>query len=829
MASVSSALHGMMMLITPHHYYVEGFKLVHSSLPVIGYLFLGLGCFLLFTISINPIRWRIALAHIGIAILFVFVAISFAIVGQWGSSSIFIVFALCVLGAGFISLKQLTLNKQQTVSIQGDLFVALLALLAACQGWFLIVSRLQIGSNLAVLYLLFGLLYIVGGSLLLWAQLSRRIQRRHFEIIHFSLCGLFMTYLCFSWLTTGINGFMVFQGASVLIMCLLTKIGPLVDKREPNSLRVRLGVILPSVAILPLTVVVGLLCDRMELLALEEAKLAQRMQSTQYAQQIEKNTHKRFDRFMYMAQQISHGRDNPRLQQQILLNFGNDEPYLLECALYDEQGQERLSLTFQQGPAPYHQSMFDQLRSLYDAEQVKFRFIPQSDGSKGHVVLAAAIEEALTFSGMVACSFDQLFLETMVKQITPEASQRVAILNEEGQELIGYRGERFIFYPESLASDRSFRFVLQVDGLVQLESIGEQELITVYKHMPMFQWQMVTQYPVDETLQPIRHLRQTMLWLLLLLALIAMIGGMVLAAYLTKPLHMLMYAVDEFGHGRKDAPLPKGNVAEIAHLSEIFASMRAQLIKAAEEREQAIQMRDLFFSVAAHELKTPLTSLIGQAELLQRRARRDTGLLERYAQSINVIVAQAFRLNRMVTALLDISRLQHGRLVLDNELLDLQALIVQVLEEVRPTLSKHTIVSHSDTPEIMVYGDVLRLEQVIQNLINNAVKYSPNGGTIYVSLLRQGDNIEVQVRDEGIGIAAKDQPHLFERFFRAHTSQYSSIFGMGIGLYVVKEIVNLHQGTIEVESVEGQGSTFIVRLPLVKNIPVEKDQALTAT
>lgn len=183
----------------------------------------------------------------------------------------------------------------------------------------------------------------------------------------------------------------------------------------------------------------------------------------------------------------------------------------------------------------------------------------------------------------------------------------------------------------------------------------------------------------------------------------------------------------------------------------------------------------------------------------------------------------------MVTALLDISRLQHGRLVLDNELLDLQALIVQVLEEVRPTLSKHTIVSHSDTPEIMVYGDVLRLEQVIQNLINNAVKYSPNGGTIYVSLLRQGDNIEVQVRDEGIGIAAKDQPHLFERFFRAHTSQYSSIFGMGIGLYVVKEIVNLHQGTIEVESVEGQGSTFIVRLPLVKNIPVEKDQALTAT
>lgn len=828
MASVSSALHGIMMLITPHHYYSESFSLVHSYLPFIGYAFLGLGCFLLFTISIKPIRWRIAAAHLGVAILYAFIAISFALVDQWSGGSIFLVFSLSVLAAGFISLKQLTLFGQKAIAAPGDLFVTLLGLFAVCQGGMLIVSWLQSDSIGAMVEVLFGILYLVGGYVLIWAQLSSQIAKRYLFIIHFSLFSLFVVYMLFSLLTSRFNSFLITNVLFGLIMFLLLWIGPRIDKREPNSLRARLGLIFSSVAILPLAVVIGLLSDRMEALALEEAKLGQRMQSTQYAQQIEKNTHKRFDRFMYMVHQISHEQTDQRLQRQILVNFGNEESYLLECAVYDERGQKTSGVTFQQGPSPYHQSMFAQLKSHYDNEMVKFRFMPQSDGVKGHVVLAAAVKRALSFAGIVACSFDQLFLETMVKHIDPESSQRVAILNEDGLEVIGYKGERFIFYPETLEIERDFSFSYQDDGLVLLENTAEQEMITAYKDMPMLQWHVVTQYPVAETLIPIRNLRQTMLWVLLLLALIALVGGMVLAAYLTKPLHILMYAVDQFGHGRKDAPLPKGNFAEISHLSEAFALMRAQLIKAAEEREQAIQMRDLFFSVAAHELKTPLTSLIGQAELLQRRVRRDTGLLERYAQSINVIVAQAFRLNRMVTALLDISRLQHGRLVLDNELLDLQALVLQVIEEVRPTLSKHAIVYNSDASEAKVYGDILRLEQVIQNLINNAVKYSPNGGTIEVSLQRRGDSLEIRVRDEGVGIAAKDQPHLFERFFRAHASQYSTIFGMGIGLYVVKEIVSLHEGSIEVESEEGQGSTFIVRLPLV-HIAIEDVQALTVS
>lgn len=814
------------MLITPHHYYLAGFRLVHNNLPYIGYLFLGIGCFLLFTISIKPVRWRIAVAHLGVAMLYAFIAISFAMASQWSGSSIFFTLSLCVMGAGLISLNKLVRYGRQLTQSQGDLFVTLLGLCSLCQGAFLVISYLSVGSILGMAKVLFGISYLIGGSLLVWAQLSSGVRRKLFLAIHFSLCLLFIAYMLFSWLTSDLNSFLIFNAISGFLICFLPWLGTTIDKRDSNSLQARLGLIFSSVAILPLAMVIGLLSDRMENLTLEETKLSQRMQSIQYTQQIEKNTHKRFDRFIHMTHQIANTNSDPLLQRQIFLNFGNEEGYLSECAVYDETGKETYAITFQQGASPFHQTMFERLRENHDLELVQFQFIPQSEGVKGHIVLAAAIEDAFDFRGIVACSFDQLFLEAMVSNIQPETSQQFTLLNEDGLEVVAYRADRFIFYPDTITTSLHLGFLQPSDGIVEIKDTSEQKMITVYKDLPMLQWHMVTEYPVDRTLTQIHQLRQTMLWVLLLMACVAMVGGMVIASYLTKPLHMLIYAVDQFGHGTKDAPLPHGAVAEISHLSDAFDSMRAQLIKTAEEREQAIQIRDLFFSVAAHELKTPLTSLIGQAELLQRRARRDASLAERYAQSMNVIVAQAFRLNRMIIALLDISRLQHGKLTLDNELVNLQELVLQVVEEVRPTLMKHTIVYSADEENLTFHGDILRLEQVIQNLINNAVKYSPNGGTIQVSVHQRVDSLEIRVQDEGIGIAQKDLPYLFDRFFRAHTSQYSTIFGMGIGLYVVKEIISLHGGSIEVESREGKGSTFIVRLPFV-HAPVEELQALT--
>ncbi len=224
--------------------------------------------------------------------------------------------------------------------------------------------------------------------------------------------------------------------------------------------------------------------------------------------------------------------------------------------------------------------------------------------------------------------------------------------------------------------------------------------------------------------------------------------------------------------------------------------------------------RDVFLSVAAHELRTPLTALTGQAQLLRRRIIRDTGASQRDQRSIEVIVTQAERLSHMISALLDVTRIEQGQLSIERKPLDLVALVRQVAEELQPMFTRHTITYDMPETSIIIDGDVLRLEQVFHNLISNAVKYSPDGGTICVLVECNGENARVAISDQGIGIPVLALPHLFQRFYRAANADFRAISGMGVGLYVVKEIVALHEGSVVVASEEGVGSTFSVHLPL---------------
>jgi signal transduction histidine kinase len=167
--------------------------------------------------------------------------------------------------------------------------------------------------------------------------------------------------------------------------------------------------------------------------------------------------------------------------------------------------------------------------------------------------------------------------------------------------------------------------------------------------------------------------------------------------------------------------------------------------------------------------------------------------------------------------MLDSTRLEHGQLSIERAAVDLAALARQVVAEIQPTLDtgRHTIRLLAETQPLMVLGDMLRLEQVLQNLIGNAVKYSPGGGEIVVRLAQQDAQAHIEVHDTGIGIPAGALPQLFQRFYRAGNAGTQQISGMGIGLYVVREIVTLHGGTVAVESCEGAGSIFTVQLPLL--------------
>ncbi|HEU5011821.1 MAG TPA: ATP-binding protein [Roseiflexaceae bacterium] len=239
------------------------------------------------------------------------------------------------------------------------------------------------------------------------------------------------------------------------------------------------------------------------------------------------------------------------------------------------------------------------------------------------------------------------------------------------------------------------------------------------------------------------------------------------------------------------------------------------------DAQQAIHMREVFLSIAAHELRTPLTALLGNAQILERRAMRNGVLTERDQRSLVIIQEQGQRLNTLIETLLDVSRLQLGHFTLSVQLFDFSAFVQRVVDEFGLTLHRHTI--HATiAPGIVFKGDEMRMEQVLQNLLTNAVKYSPMGGIVDVRLEQLAEHIRLTITDQGIGIPLNEQSRLFAQFYRASNVDPKRISGLGIGLYLVHEIVAHHGGHVQVESVPEQGSTFRVYLPSETDLPAAR-------
>jgi PAS domain S-box-containing protein len=232
------------------------------------------------------------------------------------------------------------------------------------------------------------------------------------------------------------------------------------------------------------------------------------------------------------------------------------------------------------------------------------------------------------------------------------------------------------------------------------------------------------------------------------------------------------------------------------------------------EREIAIQLRDEFLSMAAHELKTPLTSTKGFVELLRRQIQRPQWNQARISRLQEQLREQVDRLEHLVADLLDASRIQQARLEPHPVPLDLAMLATQVLQRFRDDPSgrfPHLFVLEAPEP-VMGTWDRNRLDQVITNLVSNAIKYSPDGGEVTVTVRNVDDHAELTVRDQSIGIDPDLQTRLFQPFIRGNVG--GEVPGSGLGLHITSQIVEQHGGTISVASTPGSGSTFTVRLPL---------------
>jgi signal transduction histidine kinase len=234
--------------------------------------------------------------------------------------------------------------------------------------------------------------------------------------------------------------------------------------------------------------------------------------------------------------------------------------------------------------------------------------------------------------------------------------------------------------------------------------------------------------------------------------------------------------------------------------------------------EEALRLREEFLSIAAHELRTPLTSLNGYAQMAARQLERE-GRLEqpRAERMLGAIAGQAERLSRLVAKLLDVSRLEGGSLTLERRPVDLVGLAAGCVDAAQACTDRHRVTLQAPST-LEAEADPLRLEQVLTNLLDNAIKYSPEGGPIQVVLARARDGwVELAVRDWGLGIPPRRRGRIFERFYQAHGDGHRS--GLGLGLYVSRRIAELHGGAIRAEFPHDGGTRFVVSLPVAAESP----------
>jgi len=232
------------------------------------------------------------------------------------------------------------------------------------------------------------------------------------------------------------------------------------------------------------------------------------------------------------------------------------------------------------------------------------------------------------------------------------------------------------------------------------------------------------------------------------------------------------------------------------------------------ERRALEQQKDDFISIASHELKTPVTSIKALAQLLSRQSNKfnDSHLLK----SLERIDFQSNKLVKLIGYLLDVSKIQAGKLALEMEKFGLQELITEIIEEVQLTAYNHTIKLECNE-NTTVYADRYRVGQVISNLLTNAVKYSPNANLILVHIKqdKQKTQVQIEVQDYGIGIPKDEQVKIFKRFSRTSNVKEHKIEGVGLGLHISQEIINKHKGKIGFTSIKEKGSVFYFTLPLI--------------
>ena len=308
------------------------------------------------------------------------------------------------------------------------------------------------------------------------------------------------------------------------------------------------------------------------------------------------------------------------------------------------------------------------------------------------------------------------------------------------------------------------------------------------------------------------------------------LGGALLAALILfsglinsmrAPLGRLVEGARRLAGGDLRTRVEVGGPVEIATLGRAFNEMANSLERDARERDRVEQMKDDFVLTVSHELRTPVTVVKGFAEMLTAQRK---SLNARQFEAAEVIAESAGQLQKMINDLLDLARSDAGKLRIEPEPTAVRPLAQRIGRQMRPNFEnkdqRFTVSVEKDLPDIQADAD--RIGQVLANLLTNANKYAPEGSQVRLAATKVGDEIEFLVSDDGPGLDEDQLDHVFDRFWRADSSESQSVGGTGLGLAIAKSLVELHGGAISAKSSPGEGATFRFVLPIAKDGQAER-------
>ncbi|HEX4961163.1 MAG TPA: sensor histidine kinase [Thermoanaerobaculia bacterium] len=801
---------GAFLLVAPHHFQSPPYRALLPYGIGWGTLALASGVGLLAVAVLRPSR-RLALGVHGLAALTLLIlAASFAWVGGVTGGFIYSVLALGTFAGGLLPRGRRT---------RGDLFGFLMGVIATIAGVMMmafprlfqsapyLIERRQLP--------LLGLVLFLAGPLLMVASLGFRLTPRVSWGIHllagaaFLALGTFLALPSRAW-----TGVALYWGGGAVVAVL-----PWLRQRlaalDTSSLRARLSLALALASSVALILATALVTAQEESLAEGQALALQSVEAGAIAQNVSDYVEMNGARTLAVAALAGRIPVAPVPQAALLAASRRSYPEVAAFRTLDPEGR----VIAADGTALPPRLLRRLATVMGEEREPRIQIMTATVEGRPLLFLAAPIKDTGSkVAGLLVAVYDSAALGDRIAR----SGSRVSLNDGYGQPIVArdkvpQGAEPLPPLPEGWDRVIRSRRTLEREGVV-----------AGFAQVKVVRWVVAVERPRSAALAGVRRGRDVAFALLLLVVPLAAAGGILVAGRIARPLHTLLRAVGELKAGNLESPLEESTITEVARLSSGFREMRDRLAERTRESErlaaelraraealaEADRRKDEFLAMLAHELRNPLGAIANASYLLEQAGTASPPM----ARSVAIIRRQIQHLVRLVDDLLDVSRITRGKVELRRQPLDLVEIVRHAVEITRPLAEAKSqrLEMHLFAESLPMEGDVTRLEQVLTNLLRNAVKFTEPGGNVEVTTGRgaPGEAV-IRVRDDGIGIPADLLPRVFDLFAQGEQSLDRAGAGLGIGLTLVRSLVEMHGGQVEARSEgRGRGSELEVRLPL---------------